>query len=128
MTPAAPAPEAARLRVVEFTYPPGSAFIPIAHWETQANLVRPGLPPALTLCTAVFVKAWVADTAAFTYLLKLLDDGGETWADMHMQAWSSGTDIGATLGKGDTAIKIVIDNQLPVYFPQKWLIRISIIS
>ena len=115
-----PAPEPARVAVVEFTYPPGSAFIPIANWETQANLVRPDLLPALSLCTSVFVKSWVADAAAFTYLFKLLDDGGEMWANMHMQAWSSGTDIGAAIGKGDDAIKIAIDTQLPVYFPQKW--------
>lgn len=48
-----------KVKVLEFTYPEGSALIPIANWETKGTLEATDLPESLTICTSIFLKSWV---------------------------------------------------------------------
>ena len=42
-----------KIKVLEFTYPPGSRDIPIANWETQASLTKDKFPDSINLCTSL---------------------------------------------------------------------------
>ena len=50
-----------KLKVLEFTYPPGSHEIPIFHWQTKATMHAVGFPESLAICTSIFLKSWVED-------------------------------------------------------------------
>ena len=58
---------------MEFTYPPGSAFIPIANWETKATLNLKNLPSHLSICSSVFIKGWAANAGTALAFFQLID-------------------------------------------------------
>ena len=70
-----------KIKVLEFTYPPGSTDMPIAKWETQANLTKDNLPNSINMCTSVYVKSMVADWNSHINLFKIEDP------DMDFEQW-----------------------------------------
>ena len=113
------------IKVLEFTFPPGSQYIPIANWETSATLEKAALPPSLAICSSIFVKSWVADWISYVHFWKLYDEEGEEWANMyiktsttksHLRAWIGGKG----LGEGNEAT-VDASETLPPYFPQRWV-------
>ena len=55
-----------KIKVLEFTYPPGSRDMPFAQWQTQANLTKSNLPTSNNMCTSINVKSMVI--SAFSQL------------------------------------------------------------
>ena len=106
------------IKVLEFTYPPGSTDMPIREWATQAWLEHTKtLPSSLSICAAVFLKSWVADWNTDLTLFKLEDDNGITWAYLRMYAGEKTTTMAATIGE----VKVAPTESLPMYFPQSWM-------
>ena len=108
-------------KVLEFTYPPGSSYIPIANWETKATVNLKHLPPALSICSSLFLKSWVADWNTNIDFFEMLDDDGKVWADLYLQAGKTETSIIANIGREDDEVKIDSSEKLPIFFPQSWV-------
>merc|ERR1719209_415530 len=78
-----------KVKVLDFTYPPGSNNIPVANWETKATLDLKNLPSSLSICSSYFLKSWIADIGTLIMLFQILDEEGETWGELLLQAGSS---------------------------------------
>ena len=110
------------IKVLEFTYPPGSTDMPIREWATEAWLEHTNtLPTSLSVCTAVFLKSWVADWNTDLTLFKLEDTSGNTWALLWMYAGEKTTTMAATIGQDSEEVKVAPTESLPMYFPQSWM-------
>ena len=118
--------------MLEFTYPPGSAFIPIANWETRATLNLKNLPSHLSICSSVFLKGWAADAGTALAFFQLIDHDrleGTVWnVDDSWAALCLGvgqlkreTKITAFMGLKDEKVEITAKEKLPLYFAQSWI-------
>ena len=118
--------------MLEFTYPPGSAFIPIANWETRATLNLKNLPSHLSICSSVFLKGWAADAGTALAFFQLIDHDrleGTVWnVDDSWAALGLGvgqlkreTKITAFMGLKDEKVEITAKEKLPLYFAQSWI-------
>ena len=110
------------IKVLEFTYPPGSTDMPIREWATQAWLEHTKtLPTSLSVCTAVFLKSWVADWNTDLILFRLEDKNGIGWARLWMYAGENTTTITAYIGQDKEEVKVAPTESLPMFFPQSWM-------
>ena len=110
------------IKVVELTYPPGSSDIPIKRWAIEAWMEKnERLPTSLSVCTSVFVKAFVADWSTFIDLFKLEDDDGVDWAVLRLGADYKMTKLKAIIGQKDELVEVAPNKSLPIYFPQSWI-------
>ena len=117
---------------MEFTYPPGSAFIPIANWETKATLSLKNLPSHLSICSSVFLKGWAADVGTLFSFFQLLDHDrlegtirnvDDSWAELRLESGqlTRETKITAFMGLKDEKVEITAKEKLPLYFAQSWI-------
>ena len=112
----------AAIKVVELTYPPGSSDIPVSSWAIEAWLEKKeSLPTSLSVCTSVFVKAFVADWSTFVDLFRLEDEDGEDWAVLRMGADYQMTKLKVKIGPKDELVEVSTAKGLPIYFPQSWI-------
>ena len=110
------------IKVLEFTYPPGSTDMPIREWATQAWLEHTKtLPTSLSVCTAVFLKSWVADWNTDLILFRLEDKNGIGWARLWMYAGEKTTTMTAYIGQDKEEVKVAQTESLPMFFPQSWM-------
>ena len=110
------------IKVLEFTYPPGSTDMPIREWATQAWLEHTKtLPSSLSVCTAVFLKSWVADWNTDLILFRLEDKNGIGWARLWMYAGEKTTKMTAYIGQDKEEVKVAPTESLPMFFPQSWM-------
>ena len=110
------------IKVVELTYPPGSSDIWISRWAIEAWMEKnESLPTSLSVCTSVFVKAFVADWSTFIDLFKLEDEDGVDWAVLRMGADYKETKLKAIIGQEDELVEVAPSKSLPIYFPQSWI-------
>ena len=112
------------IKVLEFTYPPGSQDIPIVNWATSATLEKAALPPSLVICSSVFVKSWVADSNSFVYFWKLYNEEGNNWAYLYMTTGTTKSYLRAWIGEkglGGNEAKMDATETLPPFFPQRWV-------
>ena len=118
--------------MLEFTYPPGSAFIPIANWETKATLSLKNLPSHLSICSSVFLKGWAADVGTLFSFFQLLDHDrlegtirnvDDSWAELRLESGqlTRETKITAFMGLKDEKVEITAKEKLPLYFAQSWI-------
>ena len=77
-----------KIKVLEFTYPPGSTDMPIANWETQASLTKDHFPDSINICTSVYIKSMVADWSSNINLFKIEDPDKdfEQWLLLEMRS------------------------------------------
>ena len=121
-TPAAGSYQTEVIKVVELTYPPGSSDIPISRWTIEAWLEKnKSLPTSLSVCTSVFVKAFVADWSTFIDLFRLEDEHGVDWAVLRMSADYKMTKLKVRIGPKDEVVEVAPTKSLPIYFPQSWI-------
>ena len=92
---------------MEFTYPPGSHYIPKPSWATQATLNLKDLPSSLSICSSVFPKSWVAGaTNTFVLFFEILNQDGKQWAYFGVQTFQTKTIFYAVVGQGEEKFKI----------------------
>ena len=90
---------------MEFTYPPGSAYIPISSWATQATLNLKDLPSSFSICSSVFPKSWVHGSGdTYVSFFEILNEDGNEWMYFAVHA-SQTTVFYAGIGQGDEKLK-----------------------
>ena len=110
------------IKVVELTYPPGSSDIWISRWAIEAWMEKnESLPTSLSICTSIYVKAFVADWSTFIDLFKLEDEDGVDWAVLRMGADYKETKLRAIIGQEEELVEVAPAKSLPIYFPQSWI-------
>ena len=111
-----------KIKVLEFTYPPGSTDMPIAKWETQANLTKDNLPNSINMCTSVYVKSMVADWNSHINLFKIEDPDKdfEQWLVLRMLPDTDVTSFEITIGRKDEEVKVSCKGNMPIFFPKFW--------
>ena len=111
-----------KIKVLEFTYPPGSTDMPIAKWETQANLTKDNLPNSINMCTSVYVKSMVADWTQHINLFKIEDPDKdfEQWLVLRMLPDTDVTSFEITIGRKNEEVKVSCKGNMPIFFPKFW--------
>ena len=111
-----------KIKVLEFTYPPGSTDMPIAGWETQANLTKDNLPSSINMCTSVYVKSIVADWNSDIRIFKIEDPAKdyEQWLNLEMMSETELTSFRLTIGPKGERVKVACKETLPIFFPKHW--------
>ena len=118
-----------KIKVLEFTYPPGSTSMPIAQWQTQANLTKDNLPNSINMCTAVYVKSMVADWNSDVNLFKMEDPAKphkdplkphEQWLVLKMMSETDATAFRLEIGPKGEVVKISCKETMPIFFPKHW--------
>ena len=79
------------------------------------------LPTSLSVCTAVFLKSWVADWNTDLILFRLEDKNGIGWARLWMYAGEKTTTMTAYIGQDKEEVKVAPTESLPMFFPQSWM-------
>ena len=107
-------------QVLDFTYPPGSNNIPVANGETKATLDLKNLPSSLSVCSSYFLKSWIADVFTGVTFFTILDEEGEQWGELKLNAGSSNaleteTSFFAKIGLKDDQVQIYATGKLHIY-------------
>ena len=111
-----------KIKVLEFTYPPGSTDMPIAQWETQANLTKNNLPNSINMCTSVYIKSIVADWNSDIRLFTIEDPAKdyERWLNLEMKSEPELTSFMLWIGPKGEQVKVVPKETMPIFFPKHW--------
>ena len=111
-----------KIKVLEFTYPPGSTDMPIAHWQTQANLTKNNLPTSINMCTSVYVKSIVADWNSDIRLFTIEDPAKdyERWLNLEMKSETELTSFRLWIGPKGEQVKVACKETMPIFFPKHW--------
>ena len=111
-----------KIKVLEFTYPPGSTDMPIANWETQASLTKDHFPDSINICTSVYIKSMVADWSSNINLFKIEDPDKdfEQWLRLQMRSETDLTLFWIWIGPKGHKSSVACKESMPIFFPKFW--------
>ena len=89
---------------------------------TQATVDLKNLGSSLSICSSFFLKDWTVDVGTLIMFFQILDEEGETWAEMTHDSGNMDveTKIVAKIGLYDDQVTVDATKKLPLYFPQRW--------
>ena len=78
------------------------------------------------MCSSFFLKSWTADYGTMISFFQVLDEEGESWGELILEAGSRSaliteTSIIAKIGREDDEVVIDATEKLPIFFPQSWV-------
>ena len=111
-----------KIKVLEFTYPPGSTDMPIANWETQASLTMDNFPDSINMCTSVYIKSMVADTRSDikVFTIEDPDKDFEQWLLLKMMSGTDLTSFMIWIGPKGHKSSVACKESMPIFFPKFW--------